>query len=423
MSRLTLALVVACLSACPAAADPKRVLALDDLYRFDGPRDVAMSPDGKSAVYVRQWIDPATKAERQASGGCRAGREAGRGRARQPGGPRSKGRGVSGAATRPQRQTSSGRNPPAPLLRSGGAAKQCPPACGAALITCAPAGPAPPLDYLRARHSLRPDHGSRVVRLGAGWWRGRNRRTGSTRSGACGRPPGVRPRSCCGRDCRGVWAPRSRLGPSSRVAPRRASRSDATTSARRRGGARGRRGRDRVLGGPAGPSAGRAGSRPGPGVGGDTGGGGTVFGGAGGAVGTPGGSSGVGSGMVRPFHPAPSTTRQTGCHPQAGSVWLRGRPAVTILRTPLPRCPMRSCSRHPARHLPRRTPSGPAREAPPRRPRRGRGRRVGGRRRHGDRRRHPAGQVKGQEAPLRAVAVVSRSRGPARSRWSPATCS
>jgi dipeptidyl aminopeptidase/acylaminoacyl peptidase len=66
MSRLTLAVVVACLSAGPAAADPKRVLALDDLYRFDGPRDVAVSPDGQSAVYVRQWIDPATKAERQA---------------------------------------------------------------------------------------------------------------------------------------------------------------------------------------------------------------------------------------------------------------------------------------------------------------------------------------------------------------------
>jgi dipeptidyl aminopeptidase/acylaminoacyl peptidase len=64
--RLTFALVVACLSAAPAAADLKRVLALDDLYRFDGPRDVAIHPDGMSAVFVRQWIDAGTKAERQA---------------------------------------------------------------------------------------------------------------------------------------------------------------------------------------------------------------------------------------------------------------------------------------------------------------------------------------------------------------------
>src|SRR3954470_431493 len=64
MSRLSIALVVVCLSACPAAADPKRVLALDDLYRFDGPRDVAVAPDGKSAVFVRQWIELPEKVER-----------------------------------------------------------------------------------------------------------------------------------------------------------------------------------------------------------------------------------------------------------------------------------------------------------------------------------------------------------------------
>lgn len=46
------------------AAEPRQLLTVEDLYRFDGPRDVAVGPDGKSAVFIRQWIDPATKAER-----------------------------------------------------------------------------------------------------------------------------------------------------------------------------------------------------------------------------------------------------------------------------------------------------------------------------------------------------------------------
>lgn len=58
--RLLLLLVVPGL----AAAEPKRLLTVEDLYKFDGPRDLAVAPDGKSAVYVRQWIDPKTKAER-----------------------------------------------------------------------------------------------------------------------------------------------------------------------------------------------------------------------------------------------------------------------------------------------------------------------------------------------------------------------
>lgn len=45
-------------------AQPKRVLTIEDLYRLDAPRDVVLSPDSKSAVYVRQWIDPKTKTER-----------------------------------------------------------------------------------------------------------------------------------------------------------------------------------------------------------------------------------------------------------------------------------------------------------------------------------------------------------------------
>ena len=44
-----------------AEAQQKR-LHVGNLYSFDAPRDVALSPNGKSAVYVRQWIDPATKA-------------------------------------------------------------------------------------------------------------------------------------------------------------------------------------------------------------------------------------------------------------------------------------------------------------------------------------------------------------------------
>ena len=46
----------------PAAA--KKLLAVEDLYLFDAPRAVALAPDGKSAVYVRHWIDAQRKAER-----------------------------------------------------------------------------------------------------------------------------------------------------------------------------------------------------------------------------------------------------------------------------------------------------------------------------------------------------------------------
>ena len=40
-----------------AAPPEKKPLAVDDLYKFDAPRDVALAPDGKSSVFVRQWID------------------------------------------------------------------------------------------------------------------------------------------------------------------------------------------------------------------------------------------------------------------------------------------------------------------------------------------------------------------------------
>ncbi|HVW37732.1 MAG TPA: hypothetical protein VHB99_10525, partial [Pirellulales bacterium] len=47
-----------------ASATAKRTLAIDDLYLFDGPQAVTLSPQADFAVYVRQWIDAETKAER-----------------------------------------------------------------------------------------------------------------------------------------------------------------------------------------------------------------------------------------------------------------------------------------------------------------------------------------------------------------------
>src|SRR5688572_19371721 len=45
-------------------AKPKpRPLSVEDLYRFDAPRENALAPDGKALVYVRVWIDAKTKAE------------------------------------------------------------------------------------------------------------------------------------------------------------------------------------------------------------------------------------------------------------------------------------------------------------------------------------------------------------------------
>lgn len=41
----------------PAIALEKSPLAIDDLYRFDAPTSVALSPDGNSIVYVRRWND------------------------------------------------------------------------------------------------------------------------------------------------------------------------------------------------------------------------------------------------------------------------------------------------------------------------------------------------------------------------------
>ena len=38
-------------------AGRKTLLTVEDLYLFDGPRSVALAPDGKSIVYVRHFLD------------------------------------------------------------------------------------------------------------------------------------------------------------------------------------------------------------------------------------------------------------------------------------------------------------------------------------------------------------------------------
>ena len=44
--------------------DARAPLTIEDLYRIDGPQAVRLAPDGRTAVFVRQWIDPETKRER-----------------------------------------------------------------------------------------------------------------------------------------------------------------------------------------------------------------------------------------------------------------------------------------------------------------------------------------------------------------------
>ena len=47
-----------------SAQSAKKPLAIEDLYKLDAPRDATLAPDGKSLVYVRQWIDAKEKSER-----------------------------------------------------------------------------------------------------------------------------------------------------------------------------------------------------------------------------------------------------------------------------------------------------------------------------------------------------------------------
>jgi len=52
------------LPAHQAPAPGKKPLTVEDLYHFDAPRDAALSPDTKSLVYIRQWIDASKKIDR-----------------------------------------------------------------------------------------------------------------------------------------------------------------------------------------------------------------------------------------------------------------------------------------------------------------------------------------------------------------------
>jgi dipeptidyl aminopeptidase/acylaminoacyl peptidase len=61
--------VLGILALVSRAADPKpkemhKPLAVEDLYLFDGPQDVTLAPDGKTAVFIRHWIDAKTKRDR-----------------------------------------------------------------------------------------------------------------------------------------------------------------------------------------------------------------------------------------------------------------------------------------------------------------------------------------------------------------------
>jgi dipeptidyl aminopeptidase/acylaminoacyl peptidase len=54
--------------ASPTAAEKNKpvqqILTVDDLYRFDAPTALTLSPDGKRAAYVRQWINASARTER-----------------------------------------------------------------------------------------------------------------------------------------------------------------------------------------------------------------------------------------------------------------------------------------------------------------------------------------------------------------------
>ena len=53
-SSFAILLLTLTVSASSQAQEPgKKLLVVEDLYKFDGPREAVLAPDGKSAVYVR----------------------------------------------------------------------------------------------------------------------------------------------------------------------------------------------------------------------------------------------------------------------------------------------------------------------------------------------------------------------------------
>lgn len=69
MKRLSACVLLTILwSLAPAqeARPGKRPIAIEDLYLFDGPKSVVLAPGAQRAVFVRTWIDKATRKERNA---------------------------------------------------------------------------------------------------------------------------------------------------------------------------------------------------------------------------------------------------------------------------------------------------------------------------------------------------------------------
>jgi Tol biopolymer transport system component len=62
MNLRTICLVFFAFALPVVAAD--KLLAIEDLYRFDAPTAVAVAPDGKSVVYIRHFFEAPTKTER-----------------------------------------------------------------------------------------------------------------------------------------------------------------------------------------------------------------------------------------------------------------------------------------------------------------------------------------------------------------------
>jgi dipeptidyl aminopeptidase/acylaminoacyl peptidase len=65
---LSVPLALAVLSLAPGRAErptpAKAPLAMEDLYRLDGPSRVVLSSDARRAAFIRAWIDPASKQDR-----------------------------------------------------------------------------------------------------------------------------------------------------------------------------------------------------------------------------------------------------------------------------------------------------------------------------------------------------------------------
>lgn len=63
---LLLSPLLALLLFCARLPAAERIpISIDDLYRFDAPTEIAISPDGASAVYVRRWNDRSSRTVRR----------------------------------------------------------------------------------------------------------------------------------------------------------------------------------------------------------------------------------------------------------------------------------------------------------------------------------------------------------------------